>query len=134
MDTSVLLSRRTFAQGGLALVLLHGIPSPLARIMATRPRAWARSRFTAFRGATFRMTGAGDDVRVVLAEISDLRPAVRPDDEDRFSLMFVAPGSHSAADGIRKFSRPGFGEINLFVSPVGRSAKVRHYQAIINRR
>lgn len=134
MDTSVLLSRRTFALGGAGLVLLHAARAASVRAGAARPGTWARSRFTPHRGATFRMTGAGADVKVVLTEISDLRPTVRPDDENRFSLMFVAPMGHSAADGIRKFSRAGFGDIDLFVSPVGRSAKARHYQAIINRR
>ena len=134
VDTSAPPSRRAFAQLGIALALLPAVPASLIRTMAATPRAWARSRFTPFRGATFRMTGAGDDVSVVLTDISDLSPVVRPGDEKRFALMFVAPISHSAADGIRTFSRDGFGHIDLFVSPVGRSVMARHYQAIINRR
>jgi hypothetical protein len=127
------VSRRTFAGGSVALALLSAMPVSLARVAAAAKSPWARSRFTPFLGSTFRMTGAGDDVDVVLTEISDLRPVARANDNRRFALLFAAPHGHGPADGTRTFSHDGFGAIDLFVSPVGAGAGARHYEAIINR-
>lgn len=127
------VSRRTFAGGSAALALLSAIPVSLARAAAASS-PWARSRFTPFLGSTFRMTGAGDDTDVVLTEVSDLRPAPRANDSQRFALLFTAAHGHGpAADGTRTFTRAGFGAIDLFVSPVGAGTGARHYEAIINR-
>ncbi|HEY6787404.1 MAG TPA: hypothetical protein VI365_08835 [Trebonia sp.] len=127
------VSRRTFAGGSVALALLSAIPVSLGRVAAAAGSPWARSRFTPFLGSTFRMTGAGDDADVVLTEISDLRPAARANDNQRFALLFTAAHGHGPADGTRTFTRAGFGAIDLFVSPVGAGAEARHYEAIINR-
>ena len=127
------MSRRAFTGRGAALALFSAIPVPLARIAVAARSPWARSRFTPFLGSTFRMAGAGDDADVVLTEISDLRPVARVNDERRFALLFTAPQGHGLADGTRTFSRPGFGAIDLFVSPVGAGTGARHYEAIINR-
>lgn len=127
------VSRRTFARSSAALVLLGVVPVSLARFAGAAQSPWARSRFTPFLGAAFRMTGAGDDADVVLTEISDLRPATRANDRRSFALLFAASHGHGPADGTRTFSRDGFGAIDLFVSPVGAGAEVRHYEAIINR-
>ena len=127
------MSRRRFAGGGAALALFGAMPVSLARVAAAARSPWARSRFTPFLGSTFRMTGAGDDVDVVLTEIGDLRPVTRADDDRRFALLFAAPRGHGPADGTRTFTRAGFGAIDLFVSPVGSGAGARHYEAIINR-
>ena len=127
------MSRRSFARGGAALALFSAMPASLAGAAVAARSPWARSRFTPFLGSTFHMTGAGDDVDVVLTEISDLRPVARSDDDRRFALLFTAPRGHGPADGTRTFSRGGFGAIDLFVSPVGAGTEARHYQAIINR-
>jgi len=127
------MSRRAFTGRSAALALFSAIPVPLARVAVAARSPWARSRFTPFLGSSFRMTGAGDDADVVLTEISDLRPAARANDERRFALLFTAPHGHGPADGTRTFSRPGFGAIDLFVSPVGAGTGARHYEAIINR-
>ena len=127
------MSRRAFAGGSVALALFSAVPGALARAAAAAKSPWARSRFTPFLGSTFRMTGAGDDADVVLAEISDLRPVARANDDRRFALLFTAPHGHGPADGTRTFTRAGFGSIDLFVSPVGAGAGTRHYEAIINR-
>lgn len=132
MNTSDGMSRRAFARGSAALVLLAAVPVRLAEQSAgTAP--WARSRFTPWVGSTFRMTGAGDDVDVVLTEIGDLRPVARAQDEARFSLLFTAPAGHVPTDGIRTFSRAGFGAIDMFVTPVGPDSGDRPYEAVINR-
>jgi hypothetical protein len=126
------VSRRTFAGRSVALALFSAIPVSLASLAAAGS-PWARSRFTPFLGSTFRMTGAGDDADVVLTEISDLRPAPRANDSQRFALLFTAAHGHGPADGTRTFTRAGFGAIDLFVSPVGAGTGTRHYEAIINR-
>ena len=129
------VSRRTFTGGSVALALLSAIPVSLARAAVAARSPLARSRFTPFLGATFRMTGAADnadDADVVLAEISDLPPVARANDDRRFAVVFTAPHGHGPADGTRTFSHNGFGTVDLFVSPVGASAEARHYEAIIN--
>jgi hypothetical protein len=130
------MSRRTFVRGGAGLALLSVTPVPLAHVLSAAtpvPAPWSRSRFAPFRGSTFRMTGAGEDVDVVLTEINDLRPVLRVNDERRFALLFVASPSEAPANGIRTFGHDDFGDIALFVSPVGRVAGALRYQAIINR-
>jgi hypothetical protein len=98
-----------------------------------RTGAWARSRFTPFHGATFRMTGGAEKVDVVLAEIRDLNPVSRPADEKRFSLVFTAARDHPPVNGIRRFRNDRFGEIEMFVSPIGHSTESLRYQVIVNR-
>jgi hypothetical protein len=132
VNTSDGMSRRAFARGSAAVALLTAVPISLAeRSTATKP--WGRSRFTPWVGSTFRMTGAGEDVDVVLTEIGDLHPAARAQDEARFSLLFTAPAGHAPTDGIASFSRDGFGAIDMFVTPVGPDSGDRPYEAIINR-
>jgi hypothetical protein len=126
------MSRRSFARGSAALVMLAAVPVSLAARPAAAA-AWTRSRFTPWIGSTFRMAGAGDDVAVVLAEIGDLDPVARAQDEARFSLLFTAPAGHTPTGGIRTFSRDGFGAIDMFVTPVGPDSGDRPYEAIINR-
>lgn len=124
------ISRRTFARGSAALALLTAVPLALAERSAA---PWDRSRFTPWIGSTFRMSGAGQDVDVVLTEVGDLSPVAKPDDASRFSLVFAAPAGHTRTDGIRTFSRDGFGTMALYVSPVGPDTEDRPYQAVINR-
>jgi len=79
------------------------------------------------------MTDGHDHVDVVLTEVADLDPVLRTGDEKRFMLLFAAARNHTLVDGIRTFRHPGFGEIDMFVSPVGpRTASLR-YQVIVNR-
>jgi hypothetical protein len=116
------------------MAALIAMPAGLLTYWATaRAGPWARSRFVPFRGATFAMTGGGGKVGVVLTDIRDLRPVLRPADEKRFMLLFTAARDHKPADGIRRFRNDNFGEIDLFVSPIGQSAESLTYQVIINR-
>jgi hypothetical protein len=79
------------------------------------------------------MTGAGEEADVVLTAVGDVNPVAKPDDESRFSLIFAAPAGRARTDGIRTFSRDGFGAVALYVSPVGPDTEDRPYQAVINR-
>jgi hypothetical protein len=128
------ISRRAFIRSGVAVTVLSAVPVALV------PTAWAapvkgltRSRFAPLVGATFRMTGGGDDLDVVLAEINDLVPLLRAHDERRFALRFDAPRGHRRTEGIRTLHHRQVGNVVMFVSPVDRGAKALHYQAVINR-
>ncbi len=135
------LSRRMFLGAGAALALLAAAPPAWARsavaaarsAVAARPKALTRSRFMPVLGATLRMSGGGEDRDVVLAEITDLSPVLRADDEDRFSLLLHAHGSHKPSSGIRTLQHASIGRVALFVHPVGGAVKPVHYQAVINR-
>jgi hypothetical protein len=129
------LSRRVFLRGGAAMAFLAAVPAARARASATGAAAkLKRYRFTPLVGARLRMTGGGDDAHVVLAQVGDLFPVLRPDDQNRFSLMFTIPrGRHRPSPGIRTFHHPLIGHVQLFVSPVGRGRKALHYEAVINR-
>lgn len=136
------LSRRMFLGAGAAVAVLAAAPPAWARTagatvrsaLTARSRALTRSRFTPALGSTLRMTG-GDtgDIDVVLAEITDLRPVLRADDEDRFALLLHVPVSQRPIAGIRTLRHPDIGEVALFVSPVDRGVNPVHYEAVINR-
>jgi hypothetical protein len=134
-----------FVRGGAIAVAISALPalravslpigvSPgLRKVTAVPEASWARSRFTPFVGATFRLTGGPEDVDAVLAEVRDLSPVLRPADEKRFSLMFSAARNHTPVNGIRTFRHDDFGSIDMFVSPVGPIAQSVRYQVVINR-
>jgi hypothetical protein len=128
------LSRRMFLSGGAAVALLLAGPPAWARsALAARTRPLRRSRFKPVLGATLRMTGGGDDVDVVLAEITDLSPVLRADDEDRFALLLHARGSHRLRAGTKTLRHHDLGAVALFISPVDRGVEPAHYEAVINR-
>jgi hypothetical protein len=115
------------------MAFLVAAPAASARSQARKAGALKRSRFTPLVGAQLRMTGGGVDARVVLAEVSDLSPVLRPHDPDRFSLLFRVPRGHHVSPGIRTFHHPHLGRVALFVSPVDRGIKARHFEAVVNR-
>lgn len=84
-------------------------------------------------GESFRLAGGGVSEEVTLIEINDLVPVLREADEDRFALLFRARRGRKSIEGIRTLQHAVIGEVVLFVSPVGRSASVVHYEAVINR-
>jgi hypothetical protein len=131
-----------FLGAGAAVAMLAAAPPAWARAAVTtvrsavtpRSRALTRARFTPALGSTLRMTGGGTgDLDVVLAEITDLRPVLRADDEDRFALLLHVPGGQRPISGIRTLRHPHIGEVALFVSPVDRGVDPVHYEAVINR-
>jgi hypothetical protein len=135
------ISRRMFIGAGAAVTLLAAAPPAWARrsmsavrsAVTARSNPLRRSRFTPALGSTLRMTGGGEQLDVVLAEITDLRPLLRADDEDRFALLLHVPGSRRPTAGIRTLRHPDIGEVALFVSPVDRGVNPVHYEAVINR-
>lgn len=135
------LSRRMFISAGAAVAVLATAPPAWARrsisaargALTGRANQLKRSRFTPALGSTLRMTGAGEQIDVVLAQITDLRPVLRADDEDRFALLLHVPGDQRRAAGIRTLRHPDIGEVALFLAPVDRGVNPAHYEAVINR-
>jgi hypothetical protein len=128
------ISRRAFLSGGAAAALLAATPvAVLSGLAAPLRDPLVRDRFEPLHGSTLRMTGPGTDINVVLAEISDLRPASRPNDPKRFSLLFRAPHGKPRVSGMRTFQHADLGKVDLFVSPVDRGLEATHFEAIVNR-
>jgi hypothetical protein len=92
-----------------------------------------RSAFVPLVGDTFEIIHERGSLPVVLRQVSDLKPTLRPGAEDQFSLMFtdarLRPALQEGTYGIRHARQ---GRIALFVAPVDRPQTTQHYQAIIN--
>lgn len=128
------LTRRMFVSAGIGVGALVLTPHAWAKTgAATRRGPLVRAHFKPLVGEKLRMTGENTDVQVELAGISDLVPVLRHDDPNRFALMFKVPLEHTGTGGIMTFHHRHFGQVELFVSPVDRAIKVRHYEAVINR-
>jgi hypothetical protein len=128
------MSRRMFLRGSGAVALAAVTSGSLKRLscLATSP-SLVRSRFVPALGGSFRTAGAGGVSTMTLVEINDLLPVMRAQDEDRFALVFRAAGGHRPVAGMRNFHHDAVGDVVLFVSPVGRSDTVVHYEAVVNR-
>ena len=135
-------SRRAFLASGASLagVGWAGVLAPRAAASTAPPvpsekLALRRSVFLPLRGQSFRIAHDRGSLTVVLRQVSDLQPTVRPGAEDQFSLIF---SHHWLRPGIRQgtyaVSHPQRGQIRLFVVPVGRSRFAQRYQAIIDNR
>ena len=126
------MTRRAFVRSGAALGSLLVAPAAWARSSnATVRRTLVRSHFKPLVGAKVRLTGGGNDVTVVLAQVKDLAPA--GSSADQFALLFKVPRRQRVDEGIRTLHHSAFGRIDLFVSPVDRGVKARYYEAVINR-
>jgi len=128
------LTRRRFVRSGVALGALALAPGAWAKsISRSGGGTLRRSHFKPLVGAKLRMTGGDTGVHVMLVGIHDLLPVLRPNDPNRFSLLFAVPRDHRCAEGIMTFHHRDLGRFDLFVSPVDRGLKARHYEAVINR-
>lgn len=95
---------------------------------ATLPR---RSDFEPAVGGVFRAVDGERTVDLILRSVEDIAGA-EPGDEDRYSLLFTAPG-FSAADGIYTLRRSGVPAATLFLSLVGPRGLTRTLQAVVSR-
>jgi hypothetical protein len=111
-----------------------------AVMVATPLRAWAggggdalsRSTFAPALGEDFTLTGPAGTVHSTLDEIGDLVGAPAGA-ERRFSLLFRAPSTAGALDGVYTVANRRLGSRSLFLVPVDRGAVARLYQAVVNR-
>jgi len=92
-----------------------------------------RSSFTPHVGSVFQIRStAAAPVPVRLTEIGDVGRLAGHD--GAFSLLFTANrGEAPLTGGIHTLRHPRLGRMSLYIEPVGRGAKVRDYEAIINR-
>ncbi|WP_133161076.1 DUF6916 family protein [Microterricola pindariensis] len=91
-----------------------------------------RSHFAGHEGETFVATFAETPFAVTLTAIDDVPPAIGTDDENRFNLIFTAPGVSMLPSGIAEITHPAVPAATLFASPAGDSPK-RQLQALVNR-
>jgi hypothetical protein len=136
------LSRRAFLVGGTALAGTGAValvaPDAAAALLPAslfRGIEMRRSAFLPLLGETFEIVHAGGMLPVVLRQVSDLAPAVRPGCENQFSLMFTDGGLRPPVEqGIRVISHARQGQIALFVVPVERRKTMQRYQVIVDNR
>jgi hypothetical protein len=128
------ISRRTFLRSAAAMALLTAVPFASPGRAAARMRAsLTRSTFSPLLGQSFMVTGGGYLAHVVLAEVNDLYPVVKANDEGRFSLIFTGSPEGPRLDEIADFHHRDIGVLSMFVTPVGGPAKSHRYEAVINR-
>jgi hypothetical protein len=78
-------------------------------------------------GTTFRVTGDGDQVPLLLAEVAD-GPA--GGGIERFSLLFHGPADRLLEQGTYAFDHDALGSLSLFIVPIlGSSAERIVYEA-----
>lgn len=139
---SVSLSRRAFLAGGASLAGVGSVcalaPRAAAAMLAsagTSKLALRRSAFLPLVGQSFRIIHDRDSLTVVLRQVIDLMPSVRPGAENQFSLIFTGTGLQPALpQGTYAIRHARRGRIFLFVVPVGPSGDTQHYEAIIDSR
>jgi hypothetical protein len=111
-------------------------PAAAVKVWASAPSttiALRRSAFVPLVGDTFEIIHQGGSLPVVLRQVTDLKPTLRPGAEDQFSLMFTDARLRPALqDGTYGISHPRHGRIALFVTPIDRPQTTQHYQAVIN--
>lgn len=90
----------------------------------------ARSRFTSYLNAAFKMSSTAGTWTATLVGIADLQPVLVTGDQNRFRLTFQTSAA-GPAQQVCAFRRSGFTTTSLFVVPVDPTH--RYYEAIINR-
>jgi hypothetical protein len=99
-----------------------------------------RSAFLPLLGQTFRIRHNAGSETVVLRQVNNLRPCVKPGAQDQFSLMFSGSGHRPAlSQGTYSISHPRHGRISIFIVPVGiviagGSENGQRYLAVIDSR
>jgi hypothetical protein len=100
-----------------------------------RDLAMWRSAFLPLLGQTFRIAHGQGSLSVVLSQVNDLKPTVRPGAEDQFSLIFTGARLMPAlSQETYSISHARRGRIALFIVPVGMRETAQQYQAIIDSR
>lgn len=137
------LSRRAFLAGGASLAGIGSVsvlvPQGAAAAVLTpttlKKLAYRRSTFLPLVGQAFQIIDSQGSITVVLRQVADLQPTVRPGTEDQFSLIFREAAAQPAlAQGTYSIGHAGQGRISLFVVPVGPRQATQKYQAVIDSR
>lgn len=108
----------------------HTVATPARSAPATASVA-LRSHYAHSVGQRFTAITAGAAHTLTLATVADLRPVAKPDDENRFALIFTA--EHGVpAQGLYTLRGPRAPDAQLFIAPVG-PAGDRTVEAVVNR-
>jgi hypothetical protein len=136
------ISRAAFLQAGaVGTVALLGMTTSghavraLSALVSGSPAQLARSSFSPHVGRVFRVGSAGAQRAAVRMRLTSIADIGRTRGDDRaFSLLFTASRSSTPlAGGLYAFDHPQMGRFQLAILPVGRGARVRDYEAIVNR-
>jgi len=137
---SVGVSRRALLAGGASLAGIGAMGALMPRVASAvlspvRNPAFRRSTYVPLVGQTFQIMHDQGSLNVVLQQVSDLSPTLRPGAETQFSLMFIDAGLRPALPQETYFiSQARLGQVSLFLVPVDHRNTVQRYQAIINSR
>jgi hypothetical protein len=136
--------RRTFLAVGLgaagALVLssspagaLAGGSAPAGRpaTLKAAPTGLRRREWSGLVGRTVTVAGAGGRARMAVVDVSDIAGAPAGHD-GCFQVTLRAQDRVAVASGVSQVGRPGAAPVSLFVSPIDRGVRARHFQIVVN--
>lgn len=84
--------------------------------------------FRAVEGATFLLRWGEDELPVVLEEVTAL--GRRRGERDPFALLFRGTPGQVLPQQVHRFSCDGFGDVEIFVVPVGADERGVAYEAV----
>jgi hypothetical protein len=134
------LTRRSLLQTGAtagSAVLLGLRPWAPATAAAAGPKYLRRSVYTGLVASEFAARTGGPIAALRLVAVDDVAGALHQPrlagSEDAFLLRFAGPLGAPLESDVAQFDHPGLGSFELFVSPVDRPGRERHYEALIDR-
>jgi hypothetical protein len=93
----------------------------------------AQARFQAALDTTFEVQPA-PDVPSVPLRLVEVTVRSAPRGYEQFAALFEGPGEPLLAQGTYTVSHPAFGDMPLFMVPVGRSSDTASYEVCVVRR
>jgi hypothetical protein len=143
------ISRREFMKRlgrvfGGGILICSGIIWPLKKSIAYPPAKGETpmdqltySTFSDIIGETFLVRiDSAETISAELIEATDHTAAAANKETSRqecFSILFRGPLERPVEQGTYTFNHRRFGDIALFIVPVGMDDKGRHYEAVVNR-
>jgi hypothetical protein len=85
--------------------------------------------FEPLNGEEFRLTAAGSELALKLAEVRRSGEAVRVG--GAFSVLFTTPEGPSLPQAIYPVTHPALGTLDVFVVPLGPKGGVNRYEVIL---
>ena len=86
--------------------------------------------FTKNLNTEYQVDREGEQIRLVLIEISDLKKTER---QEEFSIVFQGPLGHLLPQAIHQFRHSNMGDFPLFIVPIGKGEGGYRYEAVFNR-
>ena len=126
-----LISRRAVLLGAGGAAVLSLFPWGALQSAFAASAFPRRDAFAGCLGTTFRISGNGLGVDAALAEVEDLQPVLRVNDQNRFGLIFDLDAA--LPQGLYTFRQKQLGSVVMFGAPVDRGVKARCFQSVVNR-